>query len=98
MPPISSYCLGVSPPSRSLRPAATTTTPTSRGKRTHQLLDVIEFHQRGSRHLHATPRRAEHPVKAQPHRLRNAALDGTARPDLATQPDLAEEDDVGRCR
>ena len=36
----------ISPPSRLPRPAATTTTPTSRGKRPHQLLDVVEPDQR----------------------------------------------------
>jgi hypothetical protein len=39
------YCFGRSPPRRVLRPAATTTTPTSRGKRAHQLLDVVETDQ-----------------------------------------------------
>ena len=39
-------CLGTSPPRRLPCPAATTTTPTSRGKRPHQLLDVVEGDQR----------------------------------------------------
>ena len=45
------YCLRGPPPRRVPFPAATTTTPTSRGKRPHQLLDVIQGDERDARHL-----------------------------------------------
>src|SRR5688572_18897584 len=89
-------CLGTSPPSRVPRPAATTTTPTSRGKRAHQLLDVVEPDHRDAGDLGGAAGGAEHPAEAEPGRLREAALDRAAGPDLAAQADLAEEDDVGR--
>src|SRR6185503_17656444 len=62
-PRIRRYCLTVSPPTRAPRPAATTTTPTSRGKSPYQLFDVVETYQRGARHLHRAAGGAEHPVK-----------------------------------
>ena len=95
-PAIGRYCLGSSPPIRVPRPAATTTTPTSRGKRAHQLLDVVEADQRDAGHLRRAAGGAEHPAEAEPRRLGDPPLDRAAGPDLAAQPDLAEEDDVRR--
>ena len=64
-PAISRYCLGTLPPSRSPRPAATTTTPTSRGKRSHQLFDVIQSDDRHSRDGAGGSSRGEHAAEAE---------------------------------
>lgn len=44
IPPTGRYCLAVSLPNRTPRPAATTIAPTSRGKRAHQLVYVVQPH------------------------------------------------------
>src|SRR6478672_180695 len=95
-PAMGRNCFGASPPSRLLRPAATRTTPTSRGKRPHQLLDVVEPDHRDAGHLHGAPGRAEHAPEAEPGGLGDPALDGPAGTDLAPQPDLAQEQHVPR--
>src|SRR5437867_849824 len=95
-PPIGRYCLGVSPPNRMPRPAATTIAPTSRGKCAYQLIHVVQPHQRRAGNLHGAAGRAEHPAEAQSHRLGDAALDRPAGPDLSTETDFTEEDYIGR--
>ena len=97
-PAIVRNCFGVSPPRRVPRPAATTTTPTSRGKRPHQLLDVIEPDHGHAGHLGAAPRGAEHAPEAEPRGLRDPPLDRAAGPDLPAETDLAQENDVVRRR
>src|SRR5947208_16203185 len=66
------YCFGVPLPSRVLRPAATTTTPTSRGKRPHQLIDPIEANQSDAGNLGTASRGSEDAAEAQPCRLGHA--------------------------
>src|SRR5919109_369636 len=95
-PPMIWNCLGVSLPNRSPRPAATTMAPTSRGKRPHQLIHVVQTNQRRPWYLHRTARRAEHPMEALPYRLGDPPLRRAARPDLSPEPDLTQEDHIGR--
>src|SRR5918994_565723 len=83
------------PPMRSPRPAATTTTPTSRGKRSHQLVHVVEPYERCARDLHRAAGGAENPMKAEAHRFRYPPLDRTTRTYLASEPDLSEKDHIG---
>ena len=74
-------------------PAATTTTPTSRGKRAHQLLDVVEPDQRDARRpapRSGTSRRPGGSRAGPPRASRRSSR--AAGPDLATEADLAEED------
>src|SRR5262249_28834751 len=63
------YCLAAPPPSRVLRPAATTITPTSRGKSPDQLLHVLQAYQRDARHLGHPSSAAEDAAEAKPGRL-----------------------------
>src|SRR5262245_26035829 len=92
------YCLAVPPLSRELRPAATTITPTSRGKRPDQLLHVLQADERDAGHLDHASRAAEDPTEAEPGRLGETPLGGAAGTDLTAEADLAEEDDVRRRR
>src|SRR6185312_8969897 len=89
------YCLGT-PPIRLPEPAATTMAPTSRGKRPHQLADVIEADQRDAGDLEPAPRRAEDAAEAEAGGLLHPPLRATGGPDLAPEADLTEEDHVGR--
>ena len=56
---------------------------------------LVEPDHRDAGDLRRAPGRAEHPAEAEPGRLRDPPLDRAAGPDLATEADLAEEDDVG---
>src|SRR3954452_23135700 len=98
IPPTGRYCLGIPPPKRTPCPPATTIAPTSRGKSLHQLIHVIQSHQRCAGHLYGAAGRAEYPRKTQPHRFGDAALDCSAGSDLAAEPDLAQKDNVGWSR
>src|SRR5687767_9719850 len=95
-PAISRYCLSTPPPRRSPRPPATTSTPTSRGKGTNQLSDVIDRYQLHARHLHRASARRKDPPEPEAARLGHPALHAGRGPDLPAQPDLADEDHVGR--
>src|SRR5918993_5694778 len=96
IPPIGRNCFGVSLPKRVPLPPAATTAPTSRGKRPHQLIYVVQSHQRRTRNLHRAPGRAEHPREAKPHGFSNPALSRATGSDLATEADLTQEDHVRR--
>src|SRR5918995_7015491 len=83
---------------RSPRPAATTTTPTSRGKRSHQLVHVVEPYQRCACYLHRAAGGAENPVKPEAHRFGDTPLDRTTGTYFASEPDLPEKYHVCGCR
>src|SRR5206468_3895362 len=88
-------CLSTDPPIRSPRPAAATTTPTSRGKGAHQLVHVGDRHPGEPRRLRRLARRGEGAPEPEPAGLGEPALEPADRPDLAAEPDLAQVERVG---
>src|SRR5947207_2901770 len=91
-------CFGSPGPARTPAPAATMTTPTSGGEPTGELTDSLE-----PDHLEvsvagraARAGREEHAPETLARRLRESPLDAGDGTNLATQPDLAEEQCISR--
>src|SRR5437773_3240416 len=94
-PRIERNCFGSPGPARTPAPAATITTPTSGGEAAGEVTDALHAHDFEPVRRAARARRAEHAAEPLPRRLGETALQGRDRPDLAAQPDLAEEHGVG---
>src|SRR5919197_73216 len=93
-PRMARNCFGSPGPARTPAPAATTTTPTSGGEAPGELTDSLQ-----SDHLQIFAAfrsvREKYPPEALPGRFGEPALDTGDGPDLAAEPDFAEEQGVG---
>src|SRR5262245_31447611 len=87
-------CFGSPGPARTPAPAATMTTPASGGEAAGEIMHSFETDQVEPRGFHARAGRQEDAPETLALRLDQPAFHAGDRPDLATQPDLTEEQGI----